>query len=234
MTQSPKFRISRLIVLGSSATRVFVTFRDQIDGTKLFPDLSGDAGKALRQTVRDDGKLTKSYMLMCALAAGIATLGLLQSSTAVIIGAMLISPLMGPIASMGFGFASFDGHQIRDSMKVVAVGAVIGVLTGVLLTLLSPISNATPEIIARTEPTVLDLAVAIISGIAGAYATVQQKGATAIGVAIATALMPPLATVGAAVWLNRPRYAGAVSRDHAGADHCVGADSTRIYLSADG
>ncbi|PKP99741.1 MAG: hypothetical protein CVT74_06900 [Alphaproteobacteria bacterium HGW-Alphaproteobacteria-13] len=135
-------------------------------------------------------------MLMCGLSAGIAALGLLQSSTAVVIGAMLISPLMGPIASLGFGFASFDGHQIRNSIKVIAMGAAIGIMTGVLLTWLSPIRNATPEIIARTEPTLLDLAVAVFSGIAGAYATVQQKGATAIGVAIATALMPPLATVG--------------------------------------
>lgn len=172
------------------------SFREQIEKTGLFPDLKGEAGSSLRKSVRDDGCITKSYMLMCALSAGIAALGLLQSSTAVVIGAMLISPLMGPIASMGFGFASLDGHQIRDSVKVVAIGAAIGIFTGVLLTWLSPIRNATPEIIARTEPTLLDLAVAIFSGVAGAYATVQQKGATAIGVAIATALMPPLATVG--------------------------------------
>lgn len=182
--------------LRANAKHSFDLFRAQIDKTGLFPDLKGAAGKALRQSVREDGEITKSYMLMCGLSAGIAALGLLQSSTAVVIGAMLISPLMGPIASMGFGFASFDGHQIRDSAKVITIGAAIGILTGVLLTWLSPINNATPEIIARTEPTLLDLAVAIFSGIAGAYATVQQKGATAIGVAIATALMPPLATVG--------------------------------------
>jgi uncharacterized hydrophobic protein (TIGR00271 family) len=174
----------------------FAAFRNQIDKTGLFPDLKGEAGKSLRQSVRDEGQITKAYMLMCGLSAGIAALGLLQSSTAVVIGAMLISPLMGPIATMGFGFASFDGHQIRDSVKVIAIGVAIGILTGVLLTWLSPIRNATPEIIARTEPNLLDLAVAVFSGIAGAYATVQQKGATAIGVAIATALMPPLATVG--------------------------------------
>lgn len=180
----------------AKAQKSFAAFRAQIDKTGLFPDLTGAAGKTLRQTVRNDGQITKSYMLMCGLSAGIAALGLLQSSTAVVIGAMLISPLMGPIASMGFGFASLDGHQIRDSVKVITIGAAIGILTGILLTWLSPINFATPEIIARTEPTLLDLAVAIFSGIAGAYATVQQKGATAIGVAIATALMPPLATVG--------------------------------------
>lgn len=183
-------------------------FRTQIDSTGLFPDLKGAAGKSLRQTVQSDGQLTKSYMLMCGLSAGIAALGLLQSSTAVVIGAMLISPLMGPIASMGFGFASLDGHQIRDSVKVVLIGAAIGILTGVLLTWLSPIRNATPEIIARTEPTLLDLAIAILSGMAGAYATVQQKGATAIGVAIATALMPPLATIGYGLGVANLAFAG--------------------------
>lgn len=176
--------------------RSVAAFRAQIDKTGLFPDLKGQAGKDLRKLVRTEGEVTKAYMLMCALSAGIAILGLLQSSTAVVIGAMLISPLMGPIASMGFGFASLDGRQIRDSAKVIALGAAIGILMGILLTWVSPIRSATPEIIARTEPTLLDLAVAVLSGMAGAYATVQQKGATAIGVAIATALMPPLATVG--------------------------------------
>jgi uncharacterized hydrophobic protein (TIGR00271 family) len=103
---------------------------------------------------------------------------------------------MSPIAALGFGFASIDGQRIRDAARVVLVGAAIGILTGVLITWLSPIRNATPEILARTQPTLLDLAVALFSGVAGGYATVIRKGGTAIGVAIATALMPPLATLG--------------------------------------
>lgn len=193
--------VRRKIAVSVAATR------RQIDKTGLFPDLKGEAGHALRLSVREDGSLTKSYMLMSALSAGIATLGLLQSSTAVVIGAMLISPMMGPIAAMGFAFASLDGHRIRDSIKVVAIGAAIGILTGIVLTRLSPIHNATPEIIARTEPTLLDLAIAIFSGVAGAYATVRQKGATAIGVAIATALMPPLATLGYALGVLNAAFA---------------------------
>ncbi|MBC2665744.1 DUF389 domain-containing protein [Novosphingobium flavum] len=187
------------IALKGARRRLIATtrsFRRQVDKTGLFPDLTGENGMALRQSVRTEGELSKSYMLMCGLSAGIASLGLLQSSTAVVIGAMLISPLMSPIASMGFGFASLDGRQIREAAKVVAIGAAIGILTSVVLTWLSPIKNATSEIIARTEPTLLDLAIATLSGMAGAFATVWQRGATAIGVAIATALMPPLATVG--------------------------------------
>jgi uncharacterized hydrophobic protein (TIGR00271 family) len=175
--------------------------------TFLFPDRNQADWQALRQTVTIEGQLSAPYMLMCALSAGIAILGLLQSSTAVVIGAMLISPLMSPIAALGFGFASLDGQRIRDTAKVIAIGAAIGIATGLLLTLLSPIRNATPEIIARTEPTLLDLVVAVISGVAGAYATIQQKGATAIGVAIATALMPPLATVGYGLGVGNAGFA---------------------------
>jgi uncharacterized hydrophobic protein (TIGR00271 family) len=173
----------------------------------LLPELSPKDAYELRHQVIDEGALTQGYVLMCALSAGIATLGLLQSSTAVVIGAMLISPLMSPIAALGFGFASIDGQRIRNAAKVVLVGALIGVATGMLLTLISPIRTATPEILARTEPTLLDLAVALLSGIAGGYATVLGKGGTAIGVAIATALMPPLATVGYGLGVMNPAYA---------------------------
>lgn len=173
----------------------------------LLPELTPDQAFDLRQTVRKEGELTNGYVLMCTLAAGIAILGLLQSSTAVVIGAMLVSPLMSPIAALGIGFASLDGQRIREAARVVAVGAAIGIITGLLLTLLSPIRNATPEILARTEPTLLDLAVALFSGIAGGYATVTGKGGTAIGVAIATALMPPLTVVGYGIAVLQPMFA---------------------------
>ncbi|HEX2794143.1 MAG TPA: DUF389 domain-containing protein [Croceicoccus sp.] len=173
----------------------------------LLPELAEDEAAELRQRVVDNSKANRGYALMCALSAGIATLGLLQGSAAVVIGAMLISPLMAPIAALGFGFASIDGQRIRDAARVVAVGAAIGILMGVMLTLISPIRNATPEIIARTEPTLLDLAIALLSGIAGGYATVLGKGETTIGVAIATALMPPLATIGYGIGVLQPKFA---------------------------
>lgn len=173
----------------------------------LLPDMTDEEAGTIRQQVEDDGRLSRGFALMCGLAAGIAMLGLLQSSTAVVIGAMLVSPLMGPIAALGFGFAALDGHRIRDAAKVVAVGAAIGILTGILITWLSPIRNATPEIIARTQPTLLDLVVALLSGLAGGYASVMKKGGTAIGVSIATALMPPLATVGYGLAVWQPAFA---------------------------
>lgn len=177
--------------------RVWLRFlRLRLAKAVLLPELTLQQSQALRRSVHKEGALTTGYILMSALSAGIATLGLLQSSTAVVIGAMLVSPLMSPIAALGFGFASIDGRRIRDAARVVAVGAAIGVLTGLLITWLSPIRNATPEILLRTQPTLLDLGVALFSGIAGGYATVIRRGETAIGVAIATALMPPLNVVG--------------------------------------
>ena len=182
--------------------------RTQVAHLVALPDFSEENSSALREVVRDEGTLSSGFVLMCALSGGIATLGLLQSSPSVVIGAMLVSPLMSPIAALGFGFASLDGHHIRDSVRVVLVGAVIGIVVGVLVTWLSPIRNATPEIIPRTQPTLLDLAIALLSGIAGGYATVRQKGGTAIGVAIATALMPPLATVGYGIGVANWEFAG--------------------------
>ena len=164
--------------------------------------LPPEEAKEVRQHIEEEGALTERYVLMCALSAGIATLGLLQSSPAVVIGAMLVSPLMGPIGALGFGLASADSDRIFRAARAVGIGSVVGVLIGVPITGLSPIRNATPEIVARTAPTLLDLAVALLSGLAGGYATVHRRGETAIGVAIATALMPPLAALGysIAVW----------------------------------
>ncbi len=164
--------------------------------------LPPEEAQEVRKHIEEEGALTERYVLMSALSAGIATLGLLQSSPAVVIGAMLVSPLMGPIGALGFGLASADSDRIFRAARAVGIGAAVGVLVGIAITGLSPIRNATPEIVARTAPTLLDLAVALLSGFAGGYAIVHRRGETAIGVAIATALMPPLATLGysIAVW----------------------------------
>ncbi|MGE0740375.1 MAG: DUF389 domain-containing protein [Hyphomonadaceae bacterium] len=173
----------------------------------LLRRLDAEEAAEVREHVDEDGQFTERYALMCALSAGIATLGLLQSSSAVVIGAMLVSPLMGPIAKLGFAFGSIDARRAQEAARVVLIGALTGVAIGAVLTWLSPIRNATPEIIARTAPTLLDLAVAVLSGLAGGYATVHRRGETAIGVAIATALMPPLATLGYSLAVARFDFA---------------------------
>lgn len=146
--------------------------------------------------VDDEAGLTPRYAFMTLMSAGIAVLGLLLSSPAVVIGAMLISPLMGPIIGLGFGMATVDGDQIRRSAISLAGGVLLAILFTALIVLFSPIKDITPEIAARTRPNLFDLLVALFSALAGAYAMIRGREGTIVGVAIATALMPPLATVG--------------------------------------
>lgn len=146
--------------------------------------------------VCDAGGLTHRFILMTLASAGIAILGLLQSSPAVVIGAMLVSPLMAPIVAFGFSFAVLDLRQLKHALRTILIGSVLGVLMSVIIVALSPLAQATSEIMARTRPTLLDLLVAVFSAAAGGYAMVRRKSDTLIGVAIATALMPPLAVVG--------------------------------------
>ena len=97
------------------------------------------------------------YLFMTAMSAGIAMLGLLLSSPAVVIGAMLISPLMGPIIGLGFALATVDAHQIRRAGIALVGGALFAVLFCALLVLVSPLQNVTTEIAARTRPNLFDL-----------------------------------------------------------------------------
>ena len=147
-------------------------------------------------SVARDARLDKKFLLLIILAAMIATLGLLQSSTAVVIGAMLVSPLMGPIMGIGFGLATLESNLIRRSLVTLAAGMAVAILVAMLIIWLSPIRDVTPELRARTQPTLLDLGVAVVGGIAGVYAIMRKLSGVMVGVAIATALVPPLSTVG--------------------------------------
>lgn len=152
--------------------------------------------RAVIAKVDDEASLTPRYAFMILMSAGIAVLGLLLSSPAVVIGAMLISPLMGPIIGLGFGIAMIDGNEIRRTSMTLAGGIVLAVLFAALVVFFSPIKDVTSEIAARTRPNLFDLLVALFSALAGAYAMIRGREGTIVGVAIATALMPPLATVG--------------------------------------
>lgn len=143
-----------------------------------------------------DATFSFNYVFMIAVASGIAIIGLLLNSPAVIIGAMLISPLMGPIVSTGFAIAGFDVSLGKNGARSLLLGAFAAVGFAAAIAMLSPIKELTPEILARTRPNLLDLAVAILSGAAGGYAMIRGRGGAIVGVAIATALMPPLAVVG--------------------------------------
>lgn len=135
------------------------------------------------------------WILICAVF--IASLGLNVNSTAVIIGAMLISPLMGPIMGVGLGLGVYDFELIKKSFRNLGVATLFSVATSTLYFLISPLNEARSELLARTAPTIYDVLIAFFGGLAGIVAVSSKlKGNVIPGVAIATALMPPLCTAG--------------------------------------
>lgn len=138
---------------------------------------------------------TNIWILMFAII--VASVGLNMNSPAVIIGAMLISPLMGPINGMGYSIATYNFHLFRRSLKNFVFAVVASLVASTLYFAISPISSAHSELLARTSPTIYDVLIALFGGLAGIVAiTSKQKGNVIPGVAIATALMPPLCTAG--------------------------------------
>ena len=135
------------------------------------------------------------WVLACAIV--IASVGLNLNSTAVVIGAMLISPLMGPIVGAGFALAMFDFKLLRKSLKNLLVSTLVGLLFSSLYFFLTPFKEAQSEILARTAPNIYDVIIAFFGGLVGVIAVTRvEKGNPIPGVAIATALMPPLCTAG--------------------------------------
>jgi uncharacterized hydrophobic protein (TIGR00271 family) len=140
---------------------------------------------------------TKHYWLLLLVSLGIAALGLVTNSTASVIGAMLVAPLMGPIQQVGIGLAT--GSVILISMSVLRVlASVIGsVFVAALLVYLLPFHDVTDELRGRTSPQALDLGIALLCGFVASYVVTCRKDAvTAAGISIAISLVPPLATVG--------------------------------------
>lgn len=168
---------------------------------KLTDFLSIKKGSASPQKVYADMKANlvfntpEAFILMCAIV--IASIGLNVGSTAVVIGAMLISPLMGPIQTIGFSFASGNKDMLKKAIKLFVIQVLIAIGSSTIYFLISPLNQATAEIISRTSPTFWDVLIAIFGGLAGIIGVTRAEKSNVIpGVAIATALMPPLATVG--------------------------------------
>jgi uncharacterized hydrophobic protein (TIGR00271 family) len=140
-------------------------------------------------------KGTNLWILVFAIV--VASVGLNMNSTAVIIGAMLISPLMGPINGMGYGIATYDYSLFRKAVKNFTFAVIASLTASTLYFAISPVSTAYSELLARTSPTIYDVLIALFGGLAGIVAiSSTQKGNVIPGVAIATALMPPLCTAG--------------------------------------
>lgn len=147
--------------------------------------------------IRDGVSFRGTSIIILIIAIFIASLGLNTNSTAVIIGAMLISPLMGPIIGLGLGVGIHDFDLIKTCLRNLTMAAVFSILASALYFLISPVSEGHSELLARTSPTIYDVLIGFFGGGAGIIALgSRSKGNVIPGVAIATALMPPLCTVG--------------------------------------
>lgn len=150
------------------------------------------------------------WILACAIV--IASVGLNVNSTAVIIGGMLISPLMGPIVGAGFALGMFDFQLLKRSLLNLLIATIVGLVVAALYFILTPFKDAQSEILARTAPNIYDVLIAFFGGLVGVIAVTRvEKGNPIPGVAIATALMPPLCTAGYGVATgNWGYFAGAL------------------------
>ena len=158
-------------------------------------------------TIRQGVSFKGTNIVILMLAIMIASLGLNTNSTAVIIGAMLISPLMGPIIGIGLAIGIQDFDLLRRSLRNLAMAAGFSILASTLFFLISPVGEGHSELLARTSPTIYDVLIAIFGGAAGIVGIAStSKGNVIPGVAIATALMPPLCTVGYGIATWQPHY----------------------------
>ena len=165
--------------------------------SQILPALKVEEQLELRESMRDSARPGVNYFVLTILSAIIATLGLLLNSAAVVIGAMLVAPLMSPIMGFSLGVIVGDVRMIRLSIEAILKGFVLAILISALATLFSPFNAMTREILIRTQPTLVDMVIALASGMAGAYALARKGVAAALpGVAIAAALLPPLSVVG--------------------------------------
>jgi uncharacterized hydrophobic protein (TIGR00271 family) len=151
----------------------------------------------VRSQLLDESKLDMPYLILIISSCMIATFGLLSNSTAVIIGAMLVAPLMLPIRGLAFGALVGDSFLFRTGTVSVVVGTILAVILSCLMGWLTGITNYGSEILARTQPDLLDLGIAVAAGAIGGYSKIQSKVSdTFAGTAIAVALMPPVCVVG--------------------------------------
>jgi uncharacterized hydrophobic protein (TIGR00271 family) len=184
---------------------------------RIVPPISQERRGELQVRLRNESDLDFSFILLVLLSSVIATLGLLMNSPATIIGAMLVAPLMSPIIGLGLGSIRGDDRLLREAATALLRGCGLAVLIAFLLTLNNRLIPFLPlladdlpsEVMARTQPTPMDLGVAIAGGLAAAFALAMPNISAALpGVAIATALLPPLATLGIGLAYQRWDVAG--------------------------
>lgn len=163
----------------------------------FFAYASEERFRDLFTALRTDARTTPAYLVLILLSTMLATLGLYLNSASVVIGAMLLAPLMAPIVALAMALLRQDTKMARRSIGTIVVGVILALFASGLISLLFPYKPITPEMVARLNPSLLDLGVALFAGIAGAYTkSFKEILQSLAGVAIAVALVPPLAVAG--------------------------------------
>lgn len=187
----------------SKIKQLVKTIWDDVFSLKGYVEGESQIEDEIRQGITFRG--SQAYILVFAIL--VASLGLNTNSTAVIIGAMLISPLMGPIIGIGLAIGITDFDLLRRSGRNLLIAAAISVAASTVFFLISPVAEGHSELLARTQPTIYDVLIAFFGGAAGIVGmSARSKGNVVPGVAIATALMPPLCTVGYGIATWQPDY----------------------------
>ena len=169
----------------------------------LFKKATDDDFKDLLLNLRDSAKFSYTYLTLMILSTLLATTGLFANSAPVIIGAMILAPLMAPIISLSMGVVRADRFLMIHSARTLVIGIFMALLFSCIYTLFIPLEQITSEMQGRLNPNLLDLMVAVFSGIAGAYANSKEEVAKSLaGVAIAVALVPPLSVTGIGLGLG--------------------------------
>ena len=163
----------------------------------LLPIASESAFAQMFQKIRQNAKLSSTYLFLLFISVLMAAIGLFQDSAPTIIGAMILAPLMGPLLSFAMGTIRFDLSIIKPSLFTILFSTLLGLAISALLTQWIPLHHMTQQMALRTHPTLLDLGVAILAGLAAGYGYANPKvGESLAGVAIAVALIPPLCVAG--------------------------------------
>ncbi len=167
--------------------------------------------KELFSVLKDNAELTQAYLVMMILSTLITTFGLYANSAPVIIGAMILAPLISPLVSFSMGLIRFDVVLLKTSFKTIVIGTLASLLVAAIVSLMIPLKIVTSEISSRLTPTLLDLGIAVASGVAAAFAHAKEGIAKSLaGVAIAVALVPPLVVSGIGIgWLDWGVFSGA-------------------------
>ena len=164
---------------------------------KITEKLPYNERETVLQRLRDESEVGHGYWLFLMTSVIITMFGLLLNSSPIVIGGMIVAPLLYPLIMTGASIITNREKILKQMIILVAKSTLVAVVVSVFVTLLSPVSEPTNEILVRTSPNLIDLVIALSAGLAGAYAvTVKQKYASLTGVAVAAALVPPLSIIG--------------------------------------